>query len=97
MEAYKGVLALFMTYFHNREEPGDIVSWFNFHAFGHEEPGPNDCPTEICSNTLKYWKKSISSFVPNKHMQWNDISNIRNPTKSTTVNELIKRVKKAEV
>lgn len=35
--------------------------------------------------------------MPNHHMQWNNISNIGNPTQSTALNDVIKKVKKFEV
>ena len=35
--------------------------------------------------------------MPNKHMQWNNISNVGNPTRSNLVTDVIKRVKKAKV
>ena len=75
----------------------DIVKFFNFRAYGIEEPTDQDCPTDTRSNTLKYWKKLLPSFMPNCHMQWNNISNVGNPTRSTALNDVIKKIKQAVV
>jgi hypothetical protein len=56
-----------------------------------------DLPTGCRSCTLEYWKKAISSFMPNKHMPWDCISNEGNPTRSQEVQDVIKAVKKFEV
>ena len=77
--------------------PEDIVKFFNFRAYGLEEPTDQDWPTAARSNTLKYWKKSLSAFMPNRHVQWNNISNVGNPTRSTDLNDVIKQVKQAKV
>jgi hypothetical protein len=42
-------------------------------------------------------KKALSSFMPNKHMSWNEVTKQGNPTKSPEIHELIKRIKKKEV
>jgi hypothetical protein len=44
-----------------------------------------------------YWKKALSSFMPNRLMVWNEISGVGNPTRSIALNDLIKYVKKKEV
>ena len=112
--AYRGVLATFMTYTHERDPPynkdynfsleqlsaivpGDVVNYFNYRAYGVETPGDEDRPVHARSNAVKFWKKALSFFMPNRHMQWNNISNVGNPTRSTAVNELIKKIKKFEV
>ena len=81
----------------NQIVPVDIVNYFNLRAYGTENPTEGDRPTETRSNSLKYWKKALSAFMPNRHMQWNNISSVGNPTRSTDVNDVIKRVKRAEV
>lgn len=58
-----------------------------------------DCDIDhpkLRSKTVLYWKKSISYFLPNKRMEWNEISNIGNPIMSGAVNDLIKAIKKME-
>jgi hypothetical protein len=46
---------------------------------------------------LEFVKKTISSFMPNRNVQWNVESQTGNPTMSLAVNDLIKKIKKAEV
>jgi hypothetical protein len=77
--------------------PSDIKRWMCVKACGMPEPGPDDHPTECRSSSIEFWKKAISSFMPNGLMQWNVISNVGNPTKSIEVNDLVKAVKKKEV
>ena len=76
--------------------PEDLMRWFNKQVFGSEAPGEND-KALVRSSAVDYWKKAISYFMPNKLMQWNEINRVGNPTKSTLVNNLLKRVKKLEV
>ena len=71
--------------------PQDFVNFFSFRAYGVEDPTDQDCPIEAWSNTLEYWKKALSSFMPNRHMQWNNILNVGNPTRFTHLNYVIKR------
>ena len=77
--------------------PDNIVRYFNFRAYGTECPTDGDQPMEIRSNTLYYWKKALSGCLPNRHIPWNDISRVGNPTKSIEVNQMIKKVSKFEV
>jgi uncharacterized protein (DUF2267 family) len=109
--AYKLVLVKFMTYRDNvayskthefsKEQllkitPHQVGCWMCMMAFGTETP---EFPTRIrvSAFTLEYWKKAISSFMPNKHMPWDCISNEGNPTRSQEVQDVIKAVKKFEV
>lgn len=77
--------------------PEQIVAWFNHKVYGTPTPTVDDNPTLGRSNSLHYWKKALSYFIPNKHTQWNEISKVGNPTKSLDVNEMIKRVRQKEV
>jgi hypothetical protein len=45
--------------------PNDLVRWMQKKVYGTEELGPDDNPTEGHSNSLLYWKKAISFFMPN--------------------------------
>jgi hypothetical protein len=78
--------------------PEKLMKWFNYVTFGDASP-PNghDMPPLIRSNTLKYWKKALSSFMPNRLMVWNEISLVGNPTRSAKLNDLLRYVKKKEV
>jgi hypothetical protein len=77
----------------------DIKRWMCVKASSMPEPGPDDHdhPTECRSSSIEFWKKAISSFMPNRLMQWNALSNVGNPTKSIEVNDLVEAVKKKVV
>ena len=61
-------------------------------------PPPADAnPTLARSNSLAFWKKAISFFMPNRLIPWVSGRNKGNPTRSIEINNLIKRVKKKEV
>ena len=66
-------------------------------AFGHSDVGDDDVPTCGRSNTLAFHKKALSYFMPNKHLGWNTVSLLGNPTRSPEVNDLIKQVRHHEV
>jgi hypothetical protein len=61
------------------------------------DPDNDAKPTEAQSSSLLYWKKALSSYMPNRLMTWNVAIQQGNPTKSAEVNNLIKKVKKCEV
>ena len=75
-----------------------IMKWSNYETFEVAEPpkGHNLAPL-VQSNTLKFWKKAVSFYMPNQLMQWSEISSTGNPTRSAALNALIKYVKKQEV
>ena len=77
--------------------PDHIYAYLAYKAFGTTQPSDTDKPTKGRSNSIEYAKKAISYFMPNKMMKWDLQNNSGNPTKSVIVNELIKRIKKAEV
>jgi hypothetical protein len=76
--------------------PTDIKRYFQLKAYGMEEPGPNDNPTECRSSTLQQIKKALSFFMPNQQA-WVVEMAVGNPTKSKEVNQVITSVKRAEV
>ena len=77
--------------------PTQVERWLKFKAYGSVEPEEGALPTMCRSSSLMYWKKALSSFVTNRLMKWNAIAHVGTPTMSTEVNDLIKKVKKAEV
>ena len=77
--------------------PMDLLRWMCLKVYGKEEPVPDDNPIEGRSNSLLYWKKAISFFMPNRQPTWDVLTGTGNPTKSLEINELIKTVKKKEV
>ena len=72
-------------------------AWFNFKARGTPTPGMNDQPTHGRSNSLLHCEKCISFFVPLQNHQWNELTNLGNPTRHQAINDLIKQVWKFEM
>jgi len=68
-----------------------------FKAFGNPDPLEDANPTHCRSSTLEYYKKAISSYMPNRLSQWNALAQSGNPTRSIEVNDLMKKMKKKEV
>ena len=79
--------------------PEDIVRWMCLKVYGTPDPTHDANPTLGRSTSIAYAKKAISYFMPNKLMQWNEMTDppVGNPTKSAAVNDLIKLVKMKEV
>jgi hypothetical protein len=77
--------------------PRDLVRYMCLQAYKTADPTAEDKPMYARSTGLEVIKKAISSFMPNKNVKWNVESQTGNPTMSVAVNELIKKIKKAEV
>ncbi|ETN04052.1 hypothetical protein PPTG_15409 [Phytophthora nicotianae INRA-310] len=77
--------------------PDDVCHWMNFRAFGDANPAEDAKPVNARASTLEYAKKAISSFMPRRTVPWDPIRNEGNPTRSETVNAVIKKVKRCEV
>ena len=76
--------------------PSEVVRWMKFRTYGTPDPDVAANPLYARSNSLKFWKKSISFFMPNRLMPWSEARQEGNPTRSTLVNDLIKQVKRKE-
>ena len=74
--------------------PNDVVRWMNLKTFGIPDPPIDSNPMFARSNTLAFWKKAISFFMPDRLVSWVSGCNEGNPTRSIDVNNLIRRVKK---
>ena len=77
--------------------PSDVCKFFCLKMYGNPMPDANSNPTLGRSTSLESYKKMISYFMPNRLIGWNVDTKQGNPTRSVSVNELIKKVKKAEV
>jgi hypothetical protein len=66
----------------------DVARWMCNKAYGTPDPSPADNPTECRATTLEQGKKAISHYLPNRHLQWNQLTSSGNPTKSPEVNEV---------
>jgi hypothetical protein len=75
----------------------DLLCYFNLRAYGTPEPLDTDLPTHCRSTTLAFYKKAISSFIPNRHHAYDVRTQQGHPTKAPVINDLIKRIKKHEV
>ena len=77
-------------------KPDDIVGWFNYLAYGTETPTENQKPTGCRANTLYSHKKKLSYYMIETAPHWNHQAQTGNPTKDKSVNDLLKKIKKAE-
>ena len=59
--------------------PEDVTRWFKHKAYGTADPSPTDLPNKCRSTSLEYWKKALSSFMPNRLMSWNVATAVGNP------------------
>jgi len=80
----------------NSITPIDVKRWMCLKAYGSADPEDGANPTLCRSNSLKYWKKALSFFMPNRLMEWSTTREEGNPTRSVEVNALIKAVKRKE-
>jgi len=110
---YKPILLRMMSYLDDEEyERGtvftqaqlgaltenSVMKWFNHEVYDVPEPEEDhDLNPLIRSNTIKYWKKTLSFFMPNRLTAWNELTGHGNPTRSRKLNDLIRKVKRKEV
>ena len=74
--------------------PEKILEWMNILVYLVPNPAADANPI-VRNNTVKVWKKAISSFMPDPN-QWNENSRSGNPTKSKLINDLLHRIQKQE-
>lgn len=74
----------------------DIMRYLYVRTFGTATPHPDANPTGARGNSIAYIKKAISSFIPNKHMQWCEQNKTGNPMRFRVVNELLHWIKHKE-
>ena len=78
--------------------PDILVRYIKMKVYGSENAQPDiDPPLYYRSNSVAYWKKAWSYFMPNQITPWNEIAAVGNPTRSTAVNKILKAIKKMEV
>lgn len=78
----------------NEISPNNVVRWMKLQCFGMPDPKLDADPKLARSNTLQFYKKAVSFFIPNRISSWNTTRMEGNPTKSLEVNAFIKMVKK---
>ena len=77
--------------------PDILVRYIKMKVYGSENAQPDiDPPLYYRSNSVAYWKKAWSYFMPNQITPWNEIAAVGNPTRSTAVNKILKAMKKME-
>ena len=77
--------------------PEHVCRFLCFKAYGTESPNfATDKPTHGRSSSLEFAKKAISYFMPNRLLAWNEQTRSGNPTRSTLVKNIIKRVKRTK-
>jgi hypothetical protein len=74
--------------------PDGIVRWMNLKTFGIPDTPIDANPMFAHSNTLVFWRKAISFFMPDCLALWVSGCSKGNPTWSIDVNNLIRRFKK---
>lgn len=76
----------------------EIYRWMKHRVYGDEEADEaSSPPLYYRHSSVLFWKKAISHFMPNSHMQWNVDTNTGNPTRSPLVLKLLKHIKRFEV
>ena len=52
--------------------PEELVRWLNLRTFGVPNPGPDDESIRplVRANTLAFWKKAISFYMPDRLHGW---------------------------
>jgi hypothetical protein len=74
-----------------------VMTWFNLKVWGNSDPAPGHAYVpQVWSNSILYWKKQISFFMPNKMQPWDHIGTSGNPTPCNAMAALIKQVKRME-
>jgi hypothetical protein len=86
----------FPNSFLSKIKPKEVAQFLAMKAYGKRNPVPEDHPTVGRANSLEYYKKALSYFMPNRLSGWNYEVGWGNPTKSNDVNQLIAAVKKKE-
>lgn len=77
-------------------KPDDVESWLNMLAYGTTNPSENAAPIHARASTLYAAKRNLSYYMVTKNEPWSHQSKTGNPTKSSSVNNLIKKVRKKE-
>lgn len=76
----------------------DIYRWMKHRVYGDETVDEAITPPiHYRHYSVQFWKKAISFFMVNSHMQWNEETNTGNPTKSKLVAKLLKYIKRFQV
>ncbi|KAK1740746.1 hypothetical protein QTG54_008841 [Skeletonema marinoi] len=76
--------------------PDHIIRYFTMKLYGDGDVVPQGKPLKGSHHTLDYYKKAISSFIPNKQQPWDNAIKKGNPTRAKVVNKFIHRIRELE-
>ena len=78
--------------------PKKIMKFLKLRIYDDADADPDVVPPKrYRSNTVKSWKKAWSWFMPNKMMNWDEVTKRGNPTRCSEINALIGSLIKMEV
>jgi hypothetical protein len=77
--------------------PQDLITWMTFKLYNKETADEDEVPLRGSHNSIDFYKKSISYFMPQKDQKWDSISNRGNPTRSKEVNAFINKIKEIDI
>ena len=73
-------------------KPIHVARHLELLAYREMNPAPELKPTKRRAEGLRFVKKAVSWWMPNKDLQWNPQTQMGNPTKSRLVNECIAEI-----
>ena len=111
-DRYKTCLMAFMSFKNNKSynadyeftqaefleiTPNDICRYFKYRTYGDADANEDkENPIQARSNSVKFWKKSISYFMPNNLMAYNEVGKTGNPTRHAMINKLTGKIKRKD-
>lgn len=76
--------------------PEEIIRFFKFKLYGDGDVNVSDKPLSGSHHTLDYYKKAISSFIPQREIAWDTLTRQGNPTRAKSVNEFVRHIRELE-
>ncbi len=75
----------------------DVYWYLANKAYGTPEPSHDNLLEKCRSTTIKYHKKAISLYMPQRNMVWDEVQKEGNPSNSQAINNPIKQIERHEV
>ena len=76
----------------------ELYKWAKFCIHGNVKADEEVTPTvNYRVNSVLVWKRSISYFMPNYHMPWNDTIGEGNPSRSMLIARLIHHIRQMQM
>jgi len=76
--------------------PEQIIRYFKFKLYGDGDVDVSGQPLSGSHHTLDYYKKAISSFVPQRDKSWDTVTQQGNPTRARSVNDFVRQIRALE-